>query len=49
MLNPLLLAWMAANRITADGTLLAPQEKVSVYNALKGITINGAYVLRLEK
>ncbi|MEN9685757.1 MAG: hypothetical protein RLZZ28_1543 [Bacteroidota bacterium] len=47
-IQPLLLAWIAANRITADGTLMAPQEKVSVYNALKGITINGAYVLRLE-
>jgi predicted amidohydrolase YtcJ len=47
-IQPLLLAWIAVNRITADGTLMAPQEKISVYNALKGITCNAAYVLRLE-
>ncbi|QBN19357.1 amidohydrolase [Flavobacterium nackdongense] len=48
-IQPLLLAWIAANRVTADGTLMAPQEKVSVYNALQGITSNAAYMLRLEK
>jgi predicted amidohydrolase YtcJ len=47
-IQPLLLAWIAVNRITADGTLMAPQEKVSVYNALEGITSNAAYMLRLE-
>lgn len=47
-LEPLLLAWIAVNRITANGTEMAPQEKVPVYSALKGITSNAAYVLRLE-
>lgn len=47
-LEPLLLAWVAANRVTADGTLLAPEERVPVYNALQAITSNAAYILRIE-
>lgn len=47
-LEPLLLAWIAVNRVTANGTEMAPQEKVPVYTALQGITSNAAYVLRLE-
>lgn len=48
-LSPLLLAWIATNRVTALGTLMAPEERLSAYDALKGVTINAAYVLRLEK
>jgi predicted amidohydrolase YtcJ len=47
-LQPLVLAWVAANRITADGTLLAPEERVPVYNALQAITSNAAFILRME-
>ena len=47
-LEPLLLAWVAANRITADGHLMAPEEKVPVYNALQAITCSAAFVLRLD-
>jgi predicted amidohydrolase YtcJ len=47
-LQPLVLAWVAVNRITADGTLLAPEERVPVYNALQAITSNAAFVLRME-
>ncbi|CAA9202472.1 amidohydrolase [Flavobacterium collinsii] len=47
-IEPLLLAWVASNRITADGNLLAPEERVPVYNALQGITLNAAFVLRME-
>jgi predicted amidohydrolase YtcJ len=47
-IQPLLLAWVAANRITADGTLMAPQEKIPVYNALQAITCNAAFILRME-
>lgn len=35
--------WCAVNRITRAGVPLAEEEKVSVYDALKGITINAAY------
>ena len=48
-IQPLLLAWIAVNRITADGTLMAPQEKIPVYNALQAITCNAAFVLRMEE
>ena len=44
----LFLAWIAVNRMTALGTQMAPEEQVSVYRALQGITINAAHVLRLE-
>ena len=47
-MEPLFLAWIAVNRVTALGTRMAPEEKISVYKALQGITINAAYVLRLE-
>ncbi|CAN1489050.1 COG1574 Predicted metal-dependent hydrolase with the TIM-barrel fold [Flavobacteriaceae bacterium] len=48
-IQPLLLAWIATNRVTADGTLMAPQERVSAYDALKGITINAADLMQLDK
>jgi predicted amidohydrolase YtcJ len=48
-IQPLLLAWIAVNRITADGTLMAPQEKIPVYNALQAITCNAAFVLHMEE
>lgn len=35
--------WSAVNRITKDGVLLGPEERVSAYDALKGVTINAAY------
>ena len=47
-LAPLMLAWIATNRVTALGTEMAPDEKITAYDALKAITINAAYVLRLE-
>lgn len=36
-------AWCAVNRITKDGVRLDENQKVSVFDALRGITINGAY------
>ena len=47
-IQPLLLAWIGVNRITADGTLMAPNEKMPVYNALQAITSNAVFVLRME-
>lgn len=48
-LEPLRLAWIATNRVTALGTPMAPHERLSAYEAMKGVTINAAYVLRLEE
>ncbi|MEY2854956.1 MAG: hypothetical protein RL030_2088 [Pseudomonadota bacterium] len=47
-IQPLLLAWIAVNRVTAEGTVMAPDQKIPAYNALQAITSNAAYVLRLD-
>ena len=41
--NMLETIWCAANRKTRDGVLLDQEECLSVYDALKAVTINGAY------
>ena len=35
--------WAAVNRITRSGVEIGPEQRISVYDALKGITINSAY------
>lgn len=47
--KPLQLAWSAVNRITAEGKVMGKQHRVSVEQALKAITIDAAYALRMEK
>lgn len=47
-LSPLTLAWVAANRVTINGNLNCPQERVSLHTALKAITIDAAWILRKE-
>jgi predicted amidohydrolase YtcJ len=46
--KPLQLMWSGVNRITAEGPVAGPQHKVDVETALKAITINAAYSIRLE-
>jgi hypothetical protein len=46
--KPLQLMWSAVNRMTAEGQVAGPQHKVDVETALKAITINAAYSIRLE-
>src|SRR5699024_11836687 len=45
VVKPLMLytVWCAVNRITRNGVLIGPKERVSVYEALKAVTINAAY------
>lgn len=45
---PLVLAWVAVNRLTSEGTLMAPEERISVTEALRAITIDAAFALRME-
>lgn len=45
---PLNSAWIAANRINAEGDVMAPAERLSLDDALRAITINAAYVLGRE-
>ena len=35
--------WCAVNRITKNGEVLGESQRIDVYNALKGVTINAAY------
>jgi predicted amidohydrolase YtcJ len=47
--NPLSLMSTAVNRTTASGTLINPKEKISVWQALKSVTIDAAWQLHLEE
>lgn len=47
--QPLYLMWTAVNRLTPDGNVRAPEQRVSRLGALKAVTIDAAYSLRLEK
>ena len=41
--------WCAVNRRTKEGTLLGEEERVTPYEALKAVTVNGAYQYFEEK
>ncbi|MBT8115021.1 MAG: amidohydrolase [Arenicella sp.] len=47
--SPLALAGIAASRITAQGNLLAADERMSVDAALRGITIEAARAIQLQE
>jgi len=40
--------WCAVNRLTPSGRILGEIEKISPYEALKAVTISGAYQLHLD-
>jgi predicted amidohydrolase YtcJ len=46
--SPMLLAWAAATRTTARGQVVAPDERISLDEALRAVTINAAYQIRME-
>jgi len=46
--QPLRLAWVAANCLTMDGTLMAPAQRLTVDQALRAVTSDAAFVLRME-
>ena len=46
--EPLFLAWCAATRQTAKGHVVAPNERLSLMQALKAITIDAAWGLGLD-
>lgn len=46
--EPLTLAWCAANRRTGTGQVVSPSERLSLMQALRGITIDAAWALRQE-
>jgi len=46
--KPLTSAWVAVNRISASGDVLGADERISVHQAMRAITIDAAYVLGME-
>jgi predicted amidohydrolase YtcJ len=46
--KPLQLVWAGVNRLTAEGDVNGPEHKVTVAQALKAVTIDAAYSIRLE-
>ena len=41
--NQLFTVWSAVNRLSRSGIVIGPDQRVAPYEALKAITINGAY------
>ncbi len=46
--EPLLLAWCAATRTTRSGQVVSPQERLTLEQALRGITIDAAFALGMD-
>ena len=42
-LDPMFLVWTAVNRVTRGGKVLGLDERVTPYQALQALTVNGAY------
>ncbi len=45
---PLTSAWVAVNRLSESGAVMAPEERLTVEQAMRAITVDAAYVLGLE-
>ncbi len=48
-IDPLYLAWVATNRVTLEGNVKAPAERLSIDKALRAITIDAARVIGLDE
>ncbi|WP_439135334.1 amidohydrolase [Pseudomaricurvus sp.] len=46
--QPLLLAWAAVTRLTADGHIAGPEERIDLDHALRAITVDAASQLQME-
>lgn len=47
-LDPLFTMWCAVNRITSSGHLLGATERISAEQALRAVTIDAAYLLKMD-
>ena len=45
---PLTLAWCGVNRVTPSGRVAGPEQRISVRDALRAVTIEAAYSWRME-
>lgn len=46
--GPLILVWAAVNRFSSEGDVLCPEERLSLHQALRSITIDAAFILGVE-
>ncbi len=46
--EPLFLAWCAASRRSRSGRVVSPEERLSLEQALRGVTIDAAFALRMD-
>ncbi len=46
--DPLFLAWCAVNRVTPSGRVAAPDQRISIEDALRAVTIEAAYSWQKE-
>ncbi|NMM47821.1 amidohydrolase [Marinigracilibium pacificum] len=46
--EPLTLAWTAINRVTSQGSKFSQDQRISVFDAMKAVTIDAARTLNLE-
>lgn len=47
-MEPLFLAWCAATRTTREGHIVSPNERLTLLQALRGVTIDAAWALRVD-
>ena len=47
--QPMYLIWAAVNRTTVSGRVAGPDQRISVQEALRAVTLEAAYSLRLEE
>ena len=47
--EPLRLAWVAVNRLSGSGKVLGPDERITVEQALRAVTIDAAYAIQQEE
>lgn len=47
--SPLTLIWNTVCRTTQKGEVIAPEQCISVYEALKGVTCNAAFQYGIER
>lgn len=47
-LGPLFTAWCAVNRVSSGGRTLGPEQRLSVEQALRAVTLGAAYTLKMD-
>jgi hypothetical protein len=47
-MNPMLLVWSAVNRLSSSGAVIGAEERISVEQALKAVTIDAAWQIHQE-